>query len=77
RSAFTDGWFRTGDEGYLDADGYLHITGRLKEMINRGGEKITPREIDEALLTHPDVAQAVAFAVPHPTLGEDVAAAVV
>lgn len=77
RSAFTDGWFRTGDEGYLDADGFLHITGRLKEMINRGGEKITPREIDEALLTHPDVAQAVAFAVPHPTLGEDVAAAVV
>lgn len=77
RSAFTAGWFRTGDEGYLDADGYLHITGRLKEMINRGGEKITPREIDEALLAHPDVAQAVAFAVPHPTLGEDVAAAVV
>ncbi|MEK7884306.1 non-ribosomal peptide synthetase [Methyloversatilis sp. NSM2] len=77
RSAFTAGWFRTGDEGYVDADGYLHITGRLKEMINRGGEKITPREIDEALLAHPDVAQAVAFAVPHPTLGEDVAAAVV
>jgi acyl-CoA synthetase (AMP-forming)/AMP-acid ligase II/acyl carrier protein len=77
RSAFTNGWFRTGDEGCFDADGYLFITGRLKEMINRGGEKITPREIDEALLAHPDVAQAVAFALPHPTLGEDVAAAVV
>lgn len=77
RSAFTSGWFRTGDEGCFDADGYLSITGRLKEMINRGGEKITPREIDEALLAHPDVAQAVAFALPHPTLGEDVAAAVV
>jgi acyl-CoA synthetase (AMP-forming)/AMP-acid ligase II/acyl carrier protein len=76
-SAFTDGWFRTGDQGALDADGYLTITGRLKEMINRGGEKITPREIDEALLDHAAVAQAVAFAVPHPTLGEDVAAAVV
>ena len=77
RSAFTNGWFRTGDEGCFNADGYLFITGRLKEMINRGGEKITPREIDEALLAHPDVAQAVAFALPHPTLGEDVAAAVV
>ena len=61
----------------LDADGYLTITGRLKEMINRGGEKITPREVDEVLLEHAAVAQAVAFAVPHPTLGEDVAAAVV
>ena len=77
RSAFTNGWFRTGDEGCFDAEGYLSITGRLKEMINRGGEKITPREIDEVLLAHPDVAQAVAFALPHPTLGEDVAAAVV
>ncbi len=77
RSAFSGNWFRTGDEGYFDADGYLFITGRLKEMINRGGEKITPREIDEVLLGHPDVAQALAFAVPHATLGEDVAAAVV
>ena len=74
---FTNGWFRTGDEGYLDGDGYLFLTGRLKEIINRGGEKIAPREIDEALLEHAGVAQAVAFAVPHPTLGEDVAAAVV
>ena len=77
RTSFTNGWFRTGDQGYLDDDGYLFLTGRLKEIINRGGEKVAPREIDEALLQHPAVAQAVAFAVPHPTLGEDVAAAVV
>lgn len=77
RAAFTDGWFRTGDEGYLDADGYLFLTGRLKEQINRGGEKIAPREIDEVLLDHPAVAQAVAFAAPDDRLGEEVAAAVV
>ena len=76
-TAFTGGWFRTGDEGVLDDQGYLRITGRLKEMINRGGEKVIPREIDEALLGHPAVAQAVAFAMPHPTLGEDLGAAVV
>lgn len=76
-TAFHHGWLRTGDQGYLDPDGYLFITGRLKELINRGGEKIAPREIDEALLAHPAVRQAVAFAVPHPTLGEDIAAAVV
>ncbi|MEW6754602.1 MAG: non-ribosomal peptide synthetase [Candidatus Latescibacterota bacterium] len=76
-AAFTGGWFRTGDQGYLDAEDYLFITGRLKEIINRGGEKVAPREIDEVLLAHPDVRQAVAFAVPHPSLGEDVAAAVV
>jgi acyl-CoA synthetase (AMP-forming)/AMP-acid ligase II len=75
--AFSDGWLRTGDQGMLDADGYLSITGRLKEIINRGGEKISPREVDEVLLDHPAVAQCVTFAVPHPTLGEDVAAAVV
>jgi acyl-CoA synthetase (AMP-forming)/AMP-acid ligase II/acyl carrier protein len=75
--AFCRGWFRTGDQGYLDQDGYLYITGRLKELINRGGEKIAPREIDEALLAHPAVRQAVAFAVPHASLGEDIAAAVV
>jgi len=75
--AFTDGWFRTGDQGYLDVEGYLYITGRLKEQINRGGEKISPREIDEVLLDHPAIAQAVTFAMPHATLGEDVAAAVV
>ena len=77
QSAFTDGWFRTGDQGYLDADGYLFITGRLKEMINRGGEKVTPREVDEVFQEHPAVSQAVTFAVPHPTLGEDVATAIV
>ncbi len=76
-AAFTDGWFRTGDEGRLDADGYLFLTGRIKEIINRGGEKISPREIDERLLAHPAVAQAVCFALPDPRLGEDVAAAVV
>jgi acyl-CoA synthetase (AMP-forming)/AMP-acid ligase II/acyl carrier protein len=76
-AAFAHGWFHTGDQGYLDEDGYLFVTGRLKEIINRSGEKISPREIDEVLLAHPAVAQAVAFAVPDPQLGEDVAAAVV
>jgi len=76
-AAFTNGWFRTGDQGVIDGDGYLSLTGRIKEIINRGGEKISPREIDEALLNHPGVRQAVAFAVRHPTLGEDLAAAVV
>jgi len=75
--AFSDGWFRTGDQGMLDAEGYLTLTGRIKEIINRGGEKIAPREVDEALLSHPGVAQAVAFAVPDPRLGEDIGAAVV
>ncbi|MEO8224352.1 MAG: acyl--CoA ligase [Gammaproteobacteria bacterium] len=76
-TAFSNGWFRTGDQGVLDGDGYLRLTGRLKEIINRGGEKISPREVDEVLLDHPAVEQAVTFAVPHPMLGEDVAAAVV
>ena len=76
-TAFTNGWFRTGDQGLFDEDGYLTITGRLKEIINRGGEKISPREIDEVLLTHPAVAQAVTFATPHERLGEEIAAAVV
>ncbi len=76
-SSFTHGWFRTGDQGALDAEGYLRLTGRLKEIINRGGEKISPREVDEVLLDHPAVAQVVTFAVPHAKLGEDVAAAVV
>src|SRR5205814_3111367 len=75
--AFREGWFRTGDQGVLDRDGYLSLVGRLKEMINRGGEKIAPREIDEVLLQHPAVAEAVAFGVPHPAWGEEVAAAVV
>jgi acyl-CoA synthetase (AMP-forming)/AMP-acid ligase II len=76
-TSFSDGWFRTGDQGFLDADGYLTLTGRIKELINRGGEKISPREIDEVLLAHPAVSEAVSFGVPHPTWGEEVAAAVV
>jgi oxalate---CoA ligase len=75
--AFVNGWFRTGDQGVIDAEGYLTLTGRLKEIISRGGEKVSPREVDEALMDHPAVLQAVAFAVPHDMLGEDVAAAVV
>jgi acyl-CoA synthetase (AMP-forming)/AMP-acid ligase II len=77
RDSFRDGWLRTGDEGYFDSDGYLFLTGRLKEIINRGGEKICPREIDEVLLEHADVTEAAAFGIPHPSLGEDIAAAVV
>ncbi|HEY4333187.1 MAG TPA: AMP-binding protein, partial [Ilumatobacteraceae bacterium] len=76
-SAFTAGWFRTGDEGMLDDEGYLFLTGRLKEQINRGGEKISPIEVDEVLLRHPAVAEAVTFAIPHDKLGEEVGAAVV
>jgi acyl-CoA synthetase (AMP-forming)/AMP-acid ligase II len=75
--SFVKGWFRTGDEGMLDQEGYLRLTGRIKELINRGGEKIAPREIDEVLLTHPAVSEAVCFGIPHPTWGEEVAAAVV
>lgn len=75
--SFLDGWFRTGDQGILDEDGYLRLTGRIKELINRGGEKIAPREIDDVLLAHPAIAEAVCFGVPHPTWGEEVAAAVV
>jgi len=70
-------WFRTGDQGAFDNDGYLHLTGRLKEIINRGGEKISPLEVDGVLLDHPDIVQVVTFALPHPKLGEEVAAAVV
>jgi acyl carrier protein len=77
QESFINGWFRTGDLGYFDAAGYLFLTGRLKEIINRGGEKISPREIDESLLDHPDVLQAAVFATPHPSLGEDIAAVVV
>jgi acyl-CoA synthetase (AMP-forming)/AMP-acid ligase II len=75
--AFVDGWFRTGDQGILDADGYVAITGRLKEIINRGGEKISPREIDEVLMDHPAVLQVVTFGIPHAKLGEEVGAVVV
>ncbi len=75
--AFIQGWFRTGDQGTMDAEGYLTITGRLKEIINRGGEKISPREVDEIIMEHPAVHQCVTFGVPHDMLGEDVAAAIV
>ena len=76
-TAFTEGWFRTGDEGMLDDEGYLFLTGRLKEQINRGGEKVSPLEIDGVLLRHPAVAEAVAFAIPHDKLGEEIGAVVV
>jgi acyl-CoA synthetase (AMP-forming)/AMP-acid ligase II len=75
--AFHNGWFSTGDLGAMDDEGYLTLTGRLKEIINRGGEKISPREVDEILMGHPAVHQCVAFAVPHEMLGEDVGAAIV
>jgi amino acid adenylation domain-containing protein len=75
--AFRDGWFRTGDLGYLDEDGYLFIRGRLKDIINRGGQKVAPAEVEETLLSHPDVVEVAAFSIPHARLGEDVAAAAV
>ncbi len=74
---FAGGWFRTGDQGSLDEEGFLRITGRLKEIINRGGEKVSPLEVDEVLMDHPAVQQVVTFAVPHAKLGEEVGAAVV
>lgn len=77
QAAFVDGWFRTGDIGSLDEDGFLSLHGRLSELINRGGEKIAPAEIESALLRHPAVAEAAAFAISHPRLGEDVAAAII
>ncbi len=76
-ASFTAGWFRTGDQGVIDADGYLWLQGRIKEIINRGGEKFSPLEVDQVLMHHPAVEQVVTFPVPHPKLGEDVAAAVV
>jgi acyl-CoA synthetase (AMP-forming)/AMP-acid ligase II/thioesterase domain-containing protein len=77
QKAFHGGWFHTGDMGYLDDDGYLFIKGRLNEIINRGGEKVSPFEVDQVLLSHPAIEEAVTFPVPHQMLGEDVAAAVV
>ncbi len=77
QNAFRGGWLLTGDIGYLDDEDFLFVTGRIKDIINRGGEKVLPQEIDEVLSTHPSVSEAVAFGVAHPTLGEDVAAAVV
>jgi acyl-CoA synthetase (AMP-forming)/AMP-acid ligase II/thioesterase domain-containing protein/acyl carrier protein len=77
RLAFKGDWFRSGDMGYFDKNGYLYVTGRMKELINRGGEKVSPNEIDATLLEHPDIIDAATFPVPHPTLGEDVAVAIV
>ena len=77
RHAFRDGWFRTGDVGYFDADGYLFLTGRANEIVNRGGLKISPAEVDQLFASHPAVLDAVAFPVPHPSLGDDLAVAVV
>jgi acyl-CoA synthetase (AMP-forming)/AMP-acid ligase II len=77
QAGFAFGWFHTGDQGFMDEDGYLKITGRLKEMINRGGEKVAPVEVDEVLMHHPAVHQALTFAMPHDKLGEEVAAAIV
>ncbi len=74
---FTGGWFRTGDQGLIDAEGYVTITGRLKEIINRGSEKFSPREVDEVLMDHPAVSQVVTFAIPHQKLGEEAGAVVV
>jgi acyl-CoA synthetase (AMP-forming)/AMP-acid ligase II len=75
--AFAGGWFKTRDVGFFDADGYLFLVGRSQEIINLGVEKVAPAQVDEVLLEHPAVAEAVTFAAPHPILGEDVAAAVV
>ncbi|KAL8543972.1 hypothetical protein ACS0TY_004500 [Phlomoides rotata] len=77
KSAFLFGWFHTGDIGFFDSDGYLHLVGRIKELINRGGEKISPIEVDAVLLSHPDIAQAVAFGVPDDKYGEEINCAVI
>ncbi|KAL8049666.1 hypothetical protein ABFX02_06G033700 [Erythranthe guttata] len=77
KTAFQFGWFHTGDLGFIDSDGYLHLVGRIKELINRGGEKISPIEVDSVLLSHPDIAQAVAFGVPDDKYGEEINCAVI
>ncbi|KAF8369764.1 hypothetical protein HHK36_028924 [Tetracentron sinense] len=77
KAAFRFGWFHTGDLGFLDSDGYLHLVGRIKELINRGGEKISPIEVDAVLISHPDVAQAVAFGVPDDKYGEEINCAII
>ena len=77
RACFLDGWFRTGDIGSVDKDGFLILHGRKSDLINRGGEKISPVEVDDALMRHPAVVEAAAFPIPHSRLGEDIAAAVV
>ncbi|MBI5090096.1 MAG: AMP-binding protein, partial [Actinobacteria bacterium] len=75
-AAFVDGWFRTGDLGRLDADGYLYVVDRLKDVIIRGGENVYAAEIEAALYEHPDVAEAAIIGVPHDRLGEEVGAVV-
>lgn len=75
--AFVQGWFRTGDVGTISDDGYLTITGRVKEQINRGGEKVSPREVEEALLDHPGITEVIAFAIPDDQLGEEIGVAIV
>ena len=77
KKSFMDDWFRTGDQGFIDEEGFITISGRLKEIINRGGEKISPREVDEVLMYHPNVEQVVTFSIPHDKLGEEIAAAIV
>jgi acyl-CoA synthetase (AMP-forming)/AMP-acid ligase II len=76
-SSFSNGWFRTGDQGFFDQDGYLKISGRLKEIINKGGEKISPLEIDNVLMDHPSIEQAVCFGYEDKMLGEDIATAII
>ena len=77
KDAFVNGWFRTGDQGYFDQNGYLKISGRLKEIINKGGEKISPLEVDNILMDHPLIEQAVCFGYEDKMLGEDIAAAII
>jgi acyl-CoA synthetase (AMP-forming)/AMP-acid ligase II len=76
-TSFINGWFLTGDEGYIDRDGYLYIVGRIKELINRGGEKVSPVEVEEVLLRHPHISEAACFGMPDPKYGEEIHAAVV
>ena len=77
KESFFKGWFKTGDLGYFDKDGYLFISGRIKEIINRGGEKISPKEVDEVFIRHPKVSKAISFSIKHPKLGEDISIAIV
>ena len=77
KKSFSNGWFRTGDQGYFDQDGYLKISGRLKEIINKGGEKISPLEVDNILMDHPLIEQAVCFGYEDKMLGEEIAAAII
>jgi len=77
KAGFQFGWFHTGDLGFFDSDGYLQLVGRIKELINRGGEKISPIEVDAVLLSHPDIAQAVCFGVPDEKYGEEINCAII